>query len=351
MRFLGASAHACARECACDTLPVSQCVRQERCIALRRCVKASENTRSLGSLARLSLFLSASAVLFGGPPFSPVVPPRHAARVPFSPFQSLRRKVPSPPFLPRASLHFDCIVATAREKASSMKKSREPLSNESHEITRYALDCPTLFWQKENRREISFDFYFADAKLSSSSFIDVYNMVSKVAIILVLISSTFPEFFSFLHSCRIATILPERQHRFCRNRTKSGNLLAILVNSNTRAILRTRIRARNMSETSIVNNLTYPTKMEELIQRPRGADSRELRHEVRGFVTRRASARGWKFCVAVNGKTRDFYSRNGSRSYWTSRGRGEEKERKKIRIFQSAILSQFRGIFLHAKKS
>lgn len=94
------------RECAwaSDTLPVSQCVRQERCIALRRCVKASENTRSLSLFARLVPSFSrrraaSRRALFGAlspRPSSPFA----MARVPFSPFQSLRRKVPSlaPPY-------------------------------------------------------------------------------------------------------------------------------------------------------------------------------------------------------------------------------------------------------------
>lgn len=126
---LGASAYACARECACtrvcDTLPVSQCVRQERCIALRRCVKASENTRSLGLFARLSFppSLSLLPLCSSGPSLlARQAPLPRGSRSLFSvsvtppkgpPLSRLR-----PPFLPRASLHLDCIVsATAIEKA------------------------------------------------------------------------------------------------------------------------------------------------------------------------------------------------------------------------------------------
>jgi len=119
-RAPSARARARARECACDTLPVSQCVRQERCIALRRCVKASENTRSLGSFARLSLFLSLSLSLLppcssGALPLARRAPSSRGSRSLFS-VSVTPPKGPLSAFLPRASLHFDCIVATARDR-------------------------------------------------------------------------------------------------------------------------------------------------------------------------------------------------------------------------------------------
>lgn len=81
--------------CASDTLPVSQCVRQERCIALRRCVKASENTRSLGLLARLAPSFSRRRALRGPPP-SPRRAPSPRLAFPFLHFShSAERSPPS----------------------------------------------------------------------------------------------------------------------------------------------------------------------------------------------------------------------------------------------------------------
>lgn len=121
------------RECACasDTLPVSQCVRQERCIALRRCVKASENTRSLGLFARLVPSFSRRRAL-RGPSLLARRAPSPRLAFPFLRFShSAERSPPSrprAPFLPRAILHLDCIAATAREKTSMKNECREALT-------------------------------------------------------------------------------------------------------------------------------------------------------------------------------------------------------------------------------
>lgn len=106
-------ARARARVCASarDGLPVSQCVRQERCIALRRCVKASENARLLARSRvplhapfqlRLPLRLRRVRFPFRSPlslPLSPSLPPLSPAK---------RRKPPPPllssPLLSAASL-------------------------------------------------------------------------------------------------------------------------------------------------------------------------------------------------------------------------------------------------------
>lgn len=127
-RALRARTRVCVCACASDTLPVSQCVRQARrgaspSVAASRPAKIL--ARSVCPLASLSFPLSLSfRRALRGPLFSPplVVPPRPSgSRSLFSvsvtppkgppPSLSLR-----PSFLPRASLHFDCIVATAREK-------------------------------------------------------------------------------------------------------------------------------------------------------------------------------------------------------------------------------------------
>lgn len=56
-------------------------------------------------------------------------------------------------------------------------------------------------------------------------------------------------------------------------------------------------------------------------------------------MTRCAS--DWNFCVAVNEKTRDFYSRNGPRNYWTSReGEGKREKRLGFAIFPRNIFTR-----------
>jgi len=108
------------RECACasDTLPVSQCVRQERCIALRCCVKASENTRSLGLFARLVPSFSRCRAL-RGPLFSPVEPLRHGSRSLFS----VSVTPPKGP-LPRASIPRSSCERSCTSTASPLPRKR-----------------------------------------------------------------------------------------------------------------------------------------------------------------------------------------------------------------------------------
>lgn len=136
--YTRARTRVCECACASDTLPVSQCVRQERCIALRRCVKASENTRSLGLFARLApsfsaplfslsfpLFLSFSLSLSIALPRSsarsssrPTAPPARFA-FPFLRFShSAERSPPSRPVPPAGDPALRLHRATAREKTS-----------------------------------------------------------------------------------------------------------------------------------------------------------------------------------------------------------------------------------------
>lgn len=94
-------ARARARVCASarDGLPVSQCVRQERCIALRRCVKASENARLLARSRSHSTLRSSSVfhsvfVAFDRVPRSPL----SLSLPPLSPAER-RKPPPSSPLL------------------------------------------------------------------------------------------------------------------------------------------------------------------------------------------------------------------------------------------------------------
>lgn len=80
--------------------------------------------RSVCSLASLVPSLLSLFLLFGAPLFSPVEPPRHQVRVPFSPFQSLRRKVPSPAGESALRLR----RRYRERKGSSMKRREENLS-------------------------------------------------------------------------------------------------------------------------------------------------------------------------------------------------------------------------------
>lgn len=114
------------RECACanDTLPVSQCVRQERCIALRRCVKASENTRSLGLFTRLVPSFSRRRAL-RGPLSSPVKPLRHGSRSLFS----ISVTPPKGP-LPRASEPRSSRRRSCTSTASLLPREKTSVKNE-----------------------------------------------------------------------------------------------------------------------------------------------------------------------------------------------------------------------------
>lgn len=131
--------------CASDTLPVSQCVRQERCIALRRCVKASENTRSLGLFARLVPSFSRRRAL-RGPLSSPVEPLRHGSRSLFS----ISVTPPKGP-LPRAS-----VPRSSRRRGTALRlhrryREREDFGEECREpltrvVTKTMLNCARCYF-------------------------------------------------------------------------------------------------------------------------------------------------------------------------------------------------------------